>query len=154
MGPISSRSLLLEQRRTHHSPPPGADIPTRVTPGAEVVTANAPPLLGQLFPDFIHELEQLLRAKGRYDLADQLPTLAVHARCRCRQNDCATFYTAPPPKGAYGRGHHSIQLPSTSGMIIADAIVDRLVGVEVLDRPDVKAALDAWPNIPEKPAAD
>jgi hypothetical protein len=114
------------------------------TRAGEHVTTPSRPLLCQVFPDFVDELDQLLRAKGRYELADQLRSLEIHGRCGCEEFDCAQFYTVPVPEGPYGSGHQAFQLASASGLIVVDAIVGRLVAVEVLFRPDVKRQLDLW----------
>ena len=97
----------------------------------------------EIFPRFAVELEQLIRASSRPELAAQVGELLVVARCRCAQPDCAHFFTAAPPQGAYGPGHASIELASEHGLIVLDVIDDRIVAVEVLDRGDVKAILDA-----------
>jgi hypothetical protein len=98
----------------------------------------------ELFPDFSSELRDLVREAGRTDLAEQIGTLPVVARCSCGQNNCAHFYTATPPSGAYPPGHKSVPLPARSGLIVLDLLNDRVVAIEVLDRPDVKKILDGF----------
>ena len=97
----------------------------------------------EIFPRFVTELEQLIRASSRPELASQVGDLPVVSRCRCGQPNCAHFYTAPPPQGAYSAGHASIPLGAEQGLIVLDIINDRIVAVEVVDRDDVKASLDA-----------
>ena len=40
-------------------------------------------LLSELLPWFANELAQLLREVDEPELASQVPTLAIHDRCRC-----------------------------------------------------------------------
>ena len=97
-----------------------------------------------LFPSFAAELADLCRREGHFELACQLGALPVVARCTCGEMSCAHFYTAPPPKGAYGPGHSNVVLPAETGMIVLDIVNGRIVAVEALDRPDVKQVLDAY----------
>lgn len=98
----------------------------------------------ELFPAFAAELETLCRSEGRADLAEQVGALPVVARCDCGQANCAHFYTAPPPKGSYGPGHANVVLPADRGLVVLDVVNGRIAAVEVLDRPDVKQALDGY----------
>src|SRR4051794_24921248 len=100
--------------------------------------------IGELFPAFAGELEVLAAEAGRSDLVEQIKLLPVLTRCSCGEDNCAHFYTAAEPVGAYGTGHASVLLPSRTGLVVLDVLVDRVVAVEVLDRPDVKAPLDAY----------
>jgi len=97
-----------------------------------------------LFPEFARELVALVLDDGRADLAAQLPGLVVMSRCTCGEGNCAHFYTAPPPDGPYGAGHASIMLSSKTGLVVLDLVDERIVAVEVLDRPDVKELLDGY----------
>ena len=97
-----------------------------------------------LFPAFAAELENLTLSAGRSDLVQQIRSLPVLERCTCGERNCAHFYTAPRPLGSYGAGHTNVMLPSDRGLIVYDVIDDRIVAVEVLDRPDVKAVLDRY----------
>ena len=58
--------------------------------------------VAELFPAFTRELQSLAVQEGRADLAEQIPDLPVVARCKCGEDNCAHFYTAPPPSAAYG----------------------------------------------------
>lgn len=100
--------------------------------------------IGELLPAFSLELQTLTRASGRPDLAEQIPSLPIVARCTCGQDDCAHFYTAPRPSGAYPAGHSTLTLPALQGLIVLDIVDDRIVAVEILDRPDVKPAIDKF----------
>jgi hypothetical protein len=98
--------------------------------------------IGDLLPAFSLELQTLTRAAGRPDLAGQIPSLPIVARCTCGQDNCAQFYTEAPPRGAYPAGHSNLMLPDPVGLIVLDIVGDRIVCVEILDRPDVKPAID------------
>ncbi|MBI4952299.1 MAG: hypothetical protein HY908_09710 [Myxococcales bacterium] len=93
-------------------------------------------------PEFAQELDALVRESEHPRLADQVGALPIVARCRCRQSDCAHFYTAPPPQGAYGPGHFSVPLAAKRGLIVLDVVGHGIVGVEVLGRADFKRVLD------------
>lgn len=96
----------------------------------------------ELLPNFCDELQDLISSCGRKDLVDQVGDLPIVGRCTCGEHNCAHFYTANPPNGAYGQGHSNILLDSDTGFVALDLIHDAIVAVEVLDRPDVKAPLD------------
>ncbi len=97
-----------------------------------------------VFPEFSLELEELLRTSERPDLASRVGDLPVVDRCRCGQSDCAHFYTAPRPEGAFGPGHCNVRLTATRGLVVLDIVGDGIVAVEVLGRSDVKRRLDVW----------
>lgn len=108
--------------------------------------------VADLFPMFLTELTALLVREGRSDLADQLARLPVLDRCRCGEENCAHFYTAPKPNGSYGAGHESLMLPAERGLVVLDLVGGSVVAVEVLDRPDVKTPLDRYLPPAEKTA--
>jgi hypothetical protein len=97
----------------------------------------------EVFPAFVVELVDLCRRAGRPELGEQIPELSVVARCTCGQNNCAHFYTVPPPLDSYPPGHRNLVLPAKRGLIVLDLVDEQVVAVEVLDRHDVKQALDA-----------
>jgi len=99
--------------------------------------------LRDVFPEFVAELVALVEASSRPELAGQIPTLEVVDRCRCGDGNCAHFYTAPRPAGAYPEGHANVLLRARRGLIVLDVVGTDVVAVEVLDRPDVKMRLDA-----------
>jgi hypothetical protein len=99
--------------------------------------------LEQALPVFSSELEDSLRRQGRADLAAQVRRLPLVDRCRCGDDFCATFYTAPKPNGAYGAGHKNVIVGSATGMIILDVVNGEIMCVEVLYRPDVQKGLFA-----------
>jgi hypothetical protein len=90
-----------------------------------------------VLPEFSAELERILAAAKRSDLASQVDALPLVDRCRCGQSECAHFYTAARTAGAYGPGHENLVL-DTSGLVVLDLVDGRIVAVEVLDRQDVK----------------
>lgn len=63
-----------------------------------------------LAPDFAEELAALLLAENEPGLAEQMLSAEIVSRCDCEDEFCASFYTEPPPEGAYGPGHDNIQL--------------------------------------------
>jgi hypothetical protein len=93
-------------------------------------------LLCHAAPAFAAELEDALREADRPDLAEQVATLGIREVCRCEVEGCASFYTAMPMKRWFRRGK---QVPA--GELVVDTIDGEIVYVEVLDRPDVRAAL-------------
>lgn len=97
----------------------------------------------ELFPEFAEELVALVEASSRPELAGQVATLCVVDRCRCKQANCAHFYTAARPAGAYPGSHSNVRLGAKRGLIVLDVVGTEVVAVEVLDRPDVKRRLDA-----------
>lgn len=104
--------------------------------------------VGELFPELCRELQELLGVAGRADLVERIPHLPVVSRCTCGDSSCAHFYTAEPPSGPYGPGHSNLPLPARTGLVVLDLLHDTIVAVEVLDRPDVKAKLDAAMPLP------
>jgi hypothetical protein len=100
-------------------------------------------LLTDVLPKLAVELEQLLSEHGESELAAHVPTLAIVDRCRCGDDFCASFYTQPKPKGAYGPDHRSLDLDAEEGMVILDVVSGVIAHVEVLNRDDVRARLTA-----------
>lgn len=97
-------------------------------------------------PAFAEELGALLLAAGEPQLAAQMRSAEVVDRCRCGDHFCASFYTAPPPGGAYGPGLKNVQLDPRDGMVILDVVDGRLMQVEVLHNATFRRALhDAVP---------
>jgi hypothetical protein len=99
--------------------------------------------LASALPAFASELQAALSSQERFDLAAQVAHLSLLERCRCGDDFCATFYTAPRPDGAYGTGHENLEVESAAGMIILDLVDDEIRCVEVLWRPDVQKGLCA-----------
>ncbi len=102
------------------------------------------PTVGDAMPDFCAELTALVASSAHPHLAQQLAGLPLVDRCRCGQDNCAHFYTAPRPEGAFGPGHCNVRLTATRGLVVLDIVGDGIVAVEVLGRSDVKRRLDVW----------
>ena len=101
----------------------------------------ARPLLCNVMPELSEEITNLLIKEGNKSLAKQVSTLEIYARCRCNDDFCSTFYTAPPPTLSWGKGHYNIALDPESGYIILDVVVDKIVSVEVLYRDEIRKKL-------------
>lgn len=103
---------------------------------------NSKPLLvSEALPEFSVELQELLTAAGQSSLAAAVPTLRIVDRCRCGDGFCATFYTQPKPKGAYGPGHGTIELEPKQGMLILDIVNGVIACVEALQRNELRKKL-------------
>jgi hypothetical protein len=96
------------------------------------------PLLRERAPAFAAELEEALRAEGKPRLADQVDGLRITALCRCEVEGCASFSTVMPMKRWFRRG-----ALVAVGDLVVNTIDGEIAFVEVLDRPDVRAALRA-----------
>ena len=94
------------------------------------------PLLRERAPAFAAELEQALRAEGKPELAEQVRGLRSPALCAREVDGCASFSTAMPMKRWFRRG---ALVPV--GDVVVNTIDGEIAFVEVLDRPDVRAAL-------------
>lgn len=95
-------------------------------------------LLQDALPDLADELTALLRSQNERDLAEQVPQLQLVDRCRCGDDFCATLYTAPKPRGAYGPNHESLSLNPSSGLLILDLVDGKIVCIEILFRDDLR----------------
>ena len=60
--------------------------------------------LHDLAPEFAEELAALLIAEDEPGLAEQMLSAEIVARCRCEEEFCASFYTAPRRWARMGRG--------------------------------------------------
>ena|SRR5437867_8958033 len=100
-----------------------------------------PLLLSAEFPALAAEITERLRARAEHQLAATVPGLHIIGRCRCGDDFCATMYTEPPPRGAYGSNHRSIDLDANEGLVILDVRHERIACVEVLNRDDIRRKL-------------
>jgi hypothetical protein len=98
--------------------------------------------VADVLPGLAAELEGLLREAGRPDLAGQIGSLRIERVCTCEVEGCGSFYTGRPMKRWFRRGRQV-----DAGDLMVDTIDGEIVFVEVLGRPDVRAALH-----PEAPA--
>lgn len=101
----------------------------------------SPPLRDTL-PGFAREVEQRLREAGRDDLAGQVTRLRITDRCRCGDDFCASLYTESRPAGGWRQRHETIPIGAGKGLINVDAMMGRIVAIEVLFRPEVRRALE------------
>jgi hypothetical protein len=102
------------------------------------------PLLVDVFPELAAEIADGLRTLAEPEsIATSVAGLRIVDRCRCGVRSCATFYTEPRPKGAYGPGHRNVMLDPRRGMLILDVVDDRIVCVEALDLADLAKRLRA-----------
>jgi len=97
--------------------------------------------LADVFPSLSEELSVLLVAQGEQELAAQVPHLEIVDRCRCGDDFCASIYTKPKPKGAYGPGHRTVALNPAEGMLILDVVQGVISQVEILYRDDIRQKL-------------
>ena len=105
------------------------------------MTTEEPPLVSSRWPHLAVELATALRQAGEAGLVDQAARLRVLQPCGCGDDFCQSFYTQPPPVGAYGPGHRNIGLsPLRAGMLILDVVDDVIMFVEVIDRPPLHTA--------------
>jgi hypothetical protein len=101
-----------------------------------MTSSEVPVLVSDSWPGLAAELAATLRAIGEDGLAAQVMHLRVLDECDCGDGFCQSFYTQPPPVGAYGPGHRNIALsPDRSGMLVLDVVDYVIMFVEVVDRP-------------------
>lgn len=100
-----------------------------------------PQRLRHVAPDLVAELGTLLADAGERVLAAQVDELMLVDHCRCGDDFCAMFYTAPRPGGAWGVGLRTVGLHPQRGMINVDVLDGKIVAVEVLYRDEVKAII-------------
>lgn len=89
-------------------------------------------LFRDIAPQFANEIMTLLREADEPALAHQVLALHIVARCRCGDDVCSSFYTAPAPEGAYGPGHRNVTLDPANGMVVFDVVDDQIMKIEVL----------------------
>jgi hypothetical protein len=99
-------------------------------------------LLKTALPEFSEELLRLLLDASEPMLAEQVSGLRMVERCRCGDDFCSSFYTAPKPIGSYGPSHRNVALSPKSGMIVLDLVDERIMQVEVLCRPELQSRLN------------
>jgi hypothetical protein len=96
---------------------------------------------GEVLPALSQELERLLNEAGEAELASQVSGLEILDRCRCGDDFCASFYTQPKSKGAYGPGNRNVVLEPDKGMLILDVLHDVIAHVEILHRNEIRQEL-------------
>jgi hypothetical protein len=86
------------------------------------------------WPVFARQLARALADEG--ELAAQVEGLQVVQVCGCGDDFCQSFYTEPPPEGAFPEGSYNVvcEEPGWEGQLILDVVRGRIAYVEVLDR--------------------
>lgn len=89
------------------------------------------------WPALAEELRAALVAEAELALAETVGELVCVQECECSDAFCQSFYSAPPPPGAWGPGHRNVwlELPSGAGMLVLDVVGESITYVEVLHRP-------------------
>ncbi|MCL2586450.1 MAG: hypothetical protein FWE35_28815 [Streptosporangiales bacterium] len=93
------------------------------------------PLVRDVFPEFSAELVTLLEEEGERELSGRARDLRLVMDCGCGEDFCQSFYTAPPPDGAYGPGHRCVPLTPAGWLLVLDVVGEQIMFVEILDRP-------------------
>jgi len=98
--------------------------------------------LKESLPELSDELRELLLDAAEPNLSAQINLLEIVDRCRCTDDFCSSFYTAPKPVGSYGPNHRNVTLEPSKGMIILDVVDGRIMQVEVLFRDEIRLQLN------------
>ncbi|PBC66174.1 hypothetical protein BX265_8499 [Streptomyces sp. TLI_235] len=97
------------------------------------------PLVREVLPDLADELTALLLEEGEHRLAVAVQELRLVAECGCGQENCQSIRTSEHPPGSpYGPGHRCVPLLADRGLLVLDVVDDRIVHIEVLDRPPMR----------------
>jgi hypothetical protein len=115
------------------------------------MTTNKYARLGTVLPELTAEIVRLLHAEGELTLALKFEFQPFLRWCSCGDEFCQSFYTQPPPDGAYGPGHRTVCLSPDTGMINIDVVGDDIRYVEILYRPEVRGQLRVMPGDPPGP---
>ena len=110
-------------------------------------------LLTEHLPELAEEIRTLLsnrRVEGHSTftteelqaLSQSVDGLRILSRCRCGDDFCASFSTGELRQADYGR-QRTIIAEDVEGILNLDVLNGKIVEVEVLYRPEVKATLDA-----------
>ncbi|GAA2146876.1 hypothetical protein [Glycomyces algeriensis] len=96
------------------------------------------PLVREVYPELVAEVARLLEVEGERHLAIAVHDLRLIAECGCKEDFCQSFRTAEHPPGTpYGPGHRNVVLAPETGDLVLDVVHERIVYVEVLDRPSM-----------------
>ncbi|MFE3506162.1 hypothetical protein ACFXPX_16570 [Kitasatospora sp. NPDC059146] len=97
------------------------------------------PLLRDVFPGLVDELSALLESEGEDGLAVSVRDVRLVGECGCGDDFCQSIRTAEHPRGQpYGPGHRCVPLLPSKGMLVLDVVDDRIMSIEVLDRPPMR----------------
>ena len=110
-------------------------------------------MLKERLPDFYQELSAALASTNRADILEQLPTLTIERFTLDEAEHAMYIYVAGTrvlndvEKGVIGVKHREcLTLNSLQGMVVLDIDnFNRVMGIEVLDRPDVEAVMKTCP---------
>ena len=108
-------------------------------------------LLGEIDPELARDLAGALAAAGEEVLAGGVASLPVVEACHCDDSTCASFYAVDPFRAALLWRHRGRTIVLAPGLSV-DAAGDRIVCVEVHDRPRLKHALSL--RFPANPKPD
>jgi len=97
-------------------------------------------LFSEIDPELARDLGGALAAAGEKALAGAVACLRVVEACHCDDPTCASFYAVDPFRAAWFWSHQGRTIVVAPGLSV-DAACDRIVCVEVHDRPRLKAAL-------------
>ncbi|MBB2947742.1 hypothetical protein FB565_007513 [Actinoplanes lutulentus] len=100
------------------------------------MTVDGSPLVSDKWPRLAAALTAALCDLGEGGLAGQVAGLRALQDCGCGEDFCQSFYTQPPPDGAYGPGHRNVNLDQPC-MIVLDMVDDVIMFVEVIDGRDL-----------------
>ncbi|HEX9960710.1 MAG TPA: hypothetical protein VGB00_07255 [Pyrinomonadaceae bacterium] len=95
-------------------------------------------ILKEVLPELASELKDLFIQAEKPHLSEQVDALQIVDRCRCGDSFCATIYTIPKPKGAWGKNHYTIPLDAEAGMIIVDVLNEKVAEIEILNRDEIR----------------
>ncbi|MFE7563905.1 hypothetical protein [Kitasatospora sp. NPDC057500] len=94
------------------------------------------PFVRDIFPDLVAELSALLADEGEHDLAVRVRDIRLVGECDCGDDFCQSLRTAHHPPGEpFGEGRRCVELSPSTGMLLLDVVDERIMYVEVLDRP-------------------
>ena len=93
--------------------------------------------LKDLFSELVEDIRVLLESAARTDLIPSLEKAGIVDKCRCKDDFCSSIYTAEKPTGSWEPDHETVSQKPKNGMINLDVVSDRIVYIEVIDRPDI-----------------
>jgi hypothetical protein len=92
-------------------------------------------LVRDRWPVLAAQIDVALRSAGEPVVADLWHDVRVTQQCACGDDFCQSFFTEPPPDGAYGPEHRHIVLDAPwPGYLILHLTGEQIMFVEVLHR--------------------
>jgi hypothetical protein len=98
------------------------------------------PTLAAAAPAFAEALAARLRERGRDELAEQVASLPIAARCDCGDDFCASFASASEPATAE---RESVAVEGLETLVVLDVVDGRITYVELLGSDELREAIDA-----------